>query len=385
MVGLCVGCGPEAGPGHASASPRASISASGSAEPAPPIDAAAIEAGRRGSVVKSDERVVLFPAYASRAPDGRTWKLELGGWIFEPETGDVLRNKAVGKLKVSLGLMEGSAAARVFEERVRPFFADNERGKTLSVELAGRVFALPASDEDGQLVGSLELDDALARAHADGGTLTARVLLRPGDDRAFTTTVRLVEPEGLTIVSDIDDTVKVTEVRDTAAVARRTFTMPFEPVPGMAPKYRAWLGSDGHLHFVSSSPWQLYPALGELTHAAGFPVDATFSLKRIRPRDVLDSLDTLLADPTTTKPDAIRAILDRFPKRRFVLVGDSGEKDPEVYAPFLRDHPDRIVRVYVRDVTGEPRTAPRYVEVFKGLPADKWVIFGDASQLPGAP
>ena len=99
----------------------------------------------------------------------------------------------------------------------------------------------------------------------------------------------------------------------------------------------------------------------------------------------MTTLDTLLADPQTTKPQAIRDLMSRFPQRRVVLVGDSGEQDPEVYAPIARDLPDRIVRIYIRDVTGEKRDAPRYATTFAGIPADKWVVFTEASELPSAP
>jgi phosphatidate phosphatase APP1 len=160
--------------------------------------------------------------------------------------------------------------------------------------------------------------------------------------------------------------------------------MPFEAVPGMAGAYSRWIGPGGHLHFVSSSPWQLFAPLTDLVSASGFPA-ATFDLKRVRPRDLLTTADLLLADPLQTKPPAIRALFEKFPKRKFVLVGDSGEKDPEVYGPIAKEFASQVVRIFIRDVTGEARDADRYTRAFDGVAADKWVIFQDATKLPPVP
>jgi phosphatidate phosphatase APP1 len=200
--------------------------------------------------------------------------------------------------------------------------------------------------------------------------------------------LHLVEREGLTIVSDVDDTVKVSEVRDKRALLRRTFLQAFEAVPNMGPKYTTWLGAEpsgtGHLHFVSSSPWQLFEPLHTLMGASGF-APATYDLKRIRPREIPTTAEELLADPRTTKPPAIRSVMERFPKRKFVLVGDSGERDPEVYGVIGRERPDQIVRIYIRDVTGEKRDDARYRSAFEGIPAEQWILFDDASKLPDTP
>ena len=81
----------------------------------------------------------------------------------------------------------------------------------------------------------------------------------------------------------------------------------------------------------------------------------------------------------------IRPILDRFPQRRFVLVGDSGEKDPEIYAELAPRHPKQISRILIRDVTGEDAKAERYGRIFKGLPRDLWTVFSTPSEIEGLP
>lgn len=137
------------------------------------------------------------------------------------------------------------------------------------------------------------------------------------------------------MISDIDDTVKRTGIPDgAAAVVRNTFFGSWEAVPGMADRYRGWQPEEGTLavHYVSAGPWPLArPLSGFLFHPdAGFP-EGSFHMREARKH--LASIRTwrdlhgLLADPEATyrhKVGTITRILEDFPEREFVLVGDSG-------------------------------------------------------------
>merc|ERR1712187_548032 len=80
-------------------------------------------------------------------------------------------------------------------------------------------------------------------------------------------------PEGLLVISDIDDTVKVTEAYlGSTAIMRKTFFEEFQAVPGMAQLYTTWardLGAD--FAFVSLSPRELQEPLREFFISSGFP------------------------------------------------------------------------------------------------------------------
>jgi phosphatidate phosphatase APP1 len=77
----------------------------------------------------------------------------------------------------------------------------------------------------------------------------------------------------------------------------------------------------------------------------------------------------------------IEPLLQGFPARKFILIGDSAEQDPEVYGMLARRYPDQVVQVYIRDVTDEPADAPRYQAAFRDLPPDKWQLFHDPASL----
>ncbi len=146
----------------------------------------------------------------------------------------------------------------------------------------------------------------------------------------------------------------------------------------MAALYREWSTDDTGFHFVSSSPWQLYDPLREFLDRDGFPW-ASFSLKPVRFRD--ETLIDLFKKGTETKPAAIEKILDRYPDREFVLVGDSGEQDPEVYADLLRNRPDQILKIYIRNVTQESVDTARFTTLFADTDRDRWQLFEDPKTL----
>jgi hypothetical protein len=57
----------------------------------------------------------------------------------------------------------------------------------------------------------------------------------------------------------------------------------------------------------------------------------------------------LLSAPATRKREGVVSLLTAFPESRFLLVGDTGEQDLELYAAMARDYPEQILGVFVRD------------------------------------
>jgi phosphatidate phosphatase APP1 len=206
------------------------------------------------------------------------------------------------------------------------------------------------------------------------------------------------------VISDIDDTVKISHVLEKKRLMRHTFMEEFQAVSGMAQLYQSWKDThNASFHYVSSSPWQLYSELASFFSREGFPDAASFHLKEVRLKDRLDrTLLNLFADPMTSKISKISSIMDTFPTRTFILVGDTGERDPEVYGEICRRYPNQVQRVFLRDVTSdlseqvlahlakkeEKRktgiiiNAPdRYDKAFEGVPSETWSVFTDATTI----
>jgi phosphatidate phosphatase APP1 len=185
-----------------------------------------------------------------------------------------------------------------------------------------------------------------------------------------------------TVVSDIDDTIKLTEVTNRSALLRNTFLETFKPVPQVVEVSRVWAADPGvRFCYLSASPGQLFAPLSEFIQTNQFPAGALL-LREFRWKD--KSFFKLFTRPDVYRAGAIVALLRRFPRRRFVLVGDAGERDPEIYARLAGRNPKQIVRIVIRDMTGATAQAQRYEILKRDLSVDLWWVFNDAGKLTNA-
>jgi phosphatidate phosphatase APP1 len=74
------------------------------------------------------------------------------------------------------------------------------------------------------------------------------------------------------VVFDVDDTIKISDVRNKKALLTNTFLKEFVPVPGLAEVYTRWADLGASFHYVSASPWQLHSSLADFFKSAGLPV-----------------------------------------------------------------------------------------------------------------
>jgi phosphatidate phosphatase APP1 len=162
------------------------------------------------------------------------------------------------------------------------------------------------------------------------------------------------------VISDLDDTVLHSHATSLWQMAKLTLLhnahtrLPFEGVAGF---YQALQrGRDGEAYnpvfYVSNSPWNLYDLLEDFLDVHGIPRGPMFL------RDW--SLRTLKAGEVH-KLAAIEGLLECYPGLQVVLVGDSGERDPEIYRQVVLRHPGRVLAVYVRDVAPERHDAVRAI------------------------
>lgn len=338
----------------------------------------AVPAGAQSrSDIKSDEAIVFYPTFGSLDRDNNVWRFEVQGKVFEPEDGSLKRALFLSWLRGALD--KRGITEPIREDRVRPFLVDNEGGKSVTIQMAGTLFAAGESDSSGRFASNLSLPLSRAGAPRDQGSAVAyRAVLREGDPRLFRGRVHLIPPDGVSVISDIDDTIKDSNVLDKSELLRSTFMREFKAVTGMSELYDDMSRSGVAFHYVSGSPWQLYEPLQEFLLDAGFP-QGTMHLKYFRIKDS-SALD-LIRSQTATKMAAIEPILAAYPDRKFLLFGDSSEQDPEIYGNLARQHPDQIVGIYIRNVTQSNRDDPRFNVAFDEVPSDKWELFEDVSEV----
>jgi len=325
------------------------------------------------SPVRPDQEVVLFDAAASLTADRRGWVVPVHAWVRDDRPLGRIPN-VVDLAARALELTPDPDDEAYLRERAAPFLADDESWKQVNVRVGGRLCRLPLTDSEGHTRGTT----VLPSSPASGDEVSARVVLPRGDRRSVQARVRLVGPTGLSVISDVDDTVKESNVVDRSELLANTFLRRFRSIPGVPETFTEWARRGAAFHYVTSSPWQLYHPLRRFFDEVGLPVGPmemkTFSV-------TLERFTALFADPLRTKLPSIEAILRAWPGRRFVLVGDSGEKDPEVYAEAARRNPGRVLRVFIRRVPGSDLADGRFREAFAGVAPELWETFEDPASL----
>lgn len=252
-------------------------------------------------------------------------------------------------------VFDGAAPASATEDEevggairrtVRRFLTAELPGVRLTVTIGGTTVETTTDDDGYYRVAMPGADTALASPWTRGlvelagsapGTSSSptEVQVRvPGSDAAFG------------IISDIDDTILETGVQRVSSMVRTTFTgtaRTRNPFPGAAALYRDLAGAANPVFYVSSSPWNLHSFLVAFLRHRDFPIGPLL-------------LRDLLGDRhgRAEKRERIDEVLALHPGLPFVLIGDSGERDPEVYADVVRRHPGRVLAVYIREVRLDP-------------------------------
>lgn len=263
--------------------------------------------------------VLLFPAVG--APGGVTL------------SGRVLKSAPTG----------GSSTA---SRNLRWLTSSNWEGAPVEVRFAGRS-ATTTSGHDGNFEVALSPGDgqrfppglSSAEAHVDGAEVgRATVDILAADAPFF-------------VVSDFDDTLAVTNVASGGAIKESLFKDASTQgvVDGMAGFYgclREGKPARPVFALVSGSPVQYVARITQFLLRHDFPTFGLY-LRDFGPKTL-----------SGYKPPAIRKLLAALPQP-VVLVGDSGEKDPEVYAEIRAEFPDRVKAIYIREAGG-PQDAKRF-------------------------
>ncbi|MBZ4410253.1 App1 family protein [Myxococcus sp. XM-1-1-1] len=248
---------------------------------------------------------------------------------------------------------DGSSA---LTRNVRRLAARNWEGAKVSVRFQGVTATLTSGHDGGFEVNLLppegkafEVGAFEAEAWVEGATTSARVEVVPA-------------ATPLLVVSDFDDTVVVTQVTKPTKLVQTALLKDadeLEVVPGMSALYGCLRGGvPSAFALVSGSPVQYLPRVKSFLTRHGFPAGFGVYLRDLGPGSLSDY-----------KQPIIRRLLTQFPQP-VVLVGDSGEKDPEVYAQIREEFPGRVKAIYIRDA-GRTKDPQRFTDM---------VLFQDARQ-----
>lgn len=327
------------------------------------------------------EEVTFFPTYGYR--EGNGWNIHVRSWAHQnrPHV-----DKAVTKLATALATAKhkcDSAEMANFQARANDFEDGEKSFEKVIIKFDadpdGKSYEFnKRSDVNGIAELDLTLTDErakqlLASQKSENGWLTFSAISEEHTGRGR---IRLIEPEGVSLISDIDDTIKVTDIpagKDT--VLKNTFCREFRSLSEMAKSYTDLV--DVPVHYVSGGPQQMFGPLYDflIVEPGGFP-EGTFHLNFF-PHNILSAETIRLAVGGFTstfdhKVDEITKIMKKFPGRQFILVGDSGEVDPEVYKRIRSERPSQVKEIRIRDLINDsdPNANPYRLEGMVIIKAD---------------
>jgi phosphatidate phosphatase APP1 len=164
------------------------------------------------------------------------------------------------------------------------------------------------------------------------------------------------------VISDIDDTVIFTAATNILRMARTVLLgtafsrLPFK---GVAAFYRGLAQGTASeavnpVFYVSSSPWNLYDVLRDLFDIRSIP-SGPLMLQDFG----IEPGKFITASHREHKLAAIRGIMETYPHLKFILVGDSGQKDPEIYRETVDLFPERVLAVYSATSRANPSEMTR--------------------------
>ncbi len=336
-----------------------------------------------GESRSAQENVLFYPTYGFRS--GTDWEIPLRIWVYEER---LLAQMIASTLASSFGEITDEQKA-VFRKRSRHFLADSETREHVEFSFdndpKGEVWKLAdangkqlASDANGNILGVLRLSDVratelLKAQESDDGwlTITATSAGHQGLGR-----IQLIEPEGLSIISDIDDTLKITEIPAGAqVVSRNIFLRKFVATTELRDVFTT--NQTSPVHYVSAGPWQLYEPLSlELIDADSVLPEGTFHMRTLRTNLLTLSswkdLSSVLFNKEGTlehKVTEISRLMQDFPNRKFLLLGDSGEMDPEVYRAIQEKFPEQVAEIIIRDVVNAQELQPERLKGMKIIAA----------------
>ncbi|TQJ32057.1 App1 family protein [Microbacterium sp. SLBN-146] len=191
--------------------------------------------------------------------------------------------------------------------------------------------------------------DAVIPAELDPGWQTFTVTVEgsePVETRAF-----IVAPDlRFGVVSDVDDTVMVTALPRPLIAAWNSFVVDEharQPVPGMAVLMERLVRDNpgSPLIYLSTGAWNVAPTLIRFLRRHLFPPGAMLLT------DWGPTHDRWFRSGRDHKAENLRRLAREFPDVRWLLIGDDGQHDDDLYTTFTSEHPGNVVAVAIRQLS----------------------------------
>ncbi|KAK1773587.1 hypothetical protein QBC45DRAFT_461135 [Copromyces sp. CBS 386.78] len=332
--------------------------------------------------VSKNDAVWLFDNVAFRGPNG-TWQAEFVTAVFDARVSTKLVD-IVGDIAEKVGLSKGDKQEKTIEQRITPFLMEVLPGRRVDIKFGeSTALRLGPGGRNGISSDLKKLPDSAA-----GTVVKSAAEVPSGAGGLLELNTFYTEPEGWAVISDVDDTIKITQTSDPVGILRSTFVAEPTPIAGMPELYwqiKDMVTPSAPWFYLSASPYNLYPFLRDFTHR--YYPRGQLILRDASWMTIPGLLSNLTLGTQKYKVDRMKKLYEWLPKKKMICIGDSTQSDPESYGEMYRKHPEWIKLILIRKVTDiaavgtETKNAPkRFEEAFKGVPREAWHVFEDPAE-----
>jgi phosphatidate phosphatase APP1 len=300
------------------------------------------------------------PSRASTVPNSRRNSASSEGGSISPTR---TNTASVWKNSHNFPLLDLAQCHANLTERLAPFIARSVAGRLVTI----KVYAPPTSSSDleardiiaerqfltndyGHFMGRLIVSPPQNGTTPDTWTITASLSPTPGSKpQTVSQEVKFIPEHGISLISDIDDTVKHTSILSGAReLFRNTFVRELHTmsIEGVREWYTSLTNLGVQIHYVSNSPYQCWPIINKFMDAVGLPRGGSVHLKQYS-----GMISGIWENAADKKRAGVETIVRDFPGRKFILVGDSGEQDLELYTEIALNYRHQVLGIFIRDVT----------------------------------
>jgi phosphatidate phosphatase APP1 len=337
-----------------------------------------------------DENMVLYPSYSRELSNGE-YEVDVRGWLFLPGVPN-RKSRLISMLARQMAGIGNSspsdtesimAEVDMVERQNEEDLIDIDQPKPFSSRTSSSLSTATAISEDAVLKErlanllarpapnrQLNICVGLADHHSTDGPLISRfvttlsngrflarikvpykpslVQVEAGEHLSATIQNINIDSRGISVISDIDDTIKHTGITgDKRQMFRNVFVRDYQDISieGVSDWYSKLYTQGVRFHYVSNAPWGLYPVINAYLKSANLP-PGSIHLKQYN-----GIINGLFEPSAEKKRITLYNIVRDFPNRKFILIGDSGEGDLEAYCDLAIQYPRQILAIYIRDVT----------------------------------
>ncbi|KAK2463319.1 hypothetical protein APHAL10511_004630 [Amanita phalloides] len=338
---------------------------------------------RASSGITTADDLILLDAPAFSDPANPTYTLaSFDAFVFTRQVHIEPTVRAIQALLTVLGIHVGDSLENL-TNRAKLFAAKGLENKSIDIIVDGcegqislsKTAGLP---DRGLFNQNVSIGVCNAQSQLNGFVANATVVLPSSDDREISSNVFFYPNSGFGVISDVDDTVKITHVLHPPAMLKATFLDDPVPVSGMPELYASLAQNlSPDFLYVSGSMLQIQPFLRDFIHTTYSASKGPLFLRNLT--NISDIINFVQSDGIFEYKSAIiDQIKGMYPNKRFLAVGDSTQKDPETYGEAYRKYGDFIMCAWIRLVDGADNTAARFAAAFDGVPSNRWRAFDDS-------